>query len=345
MTDIKSPIRSEVDFDRSGKHVGFLRLPHSVHRSAYGWIPLPVASIKNKTGPTVLVMAGNHGDEYEGQVIVSRLIDDLTHEMLTGQIIFLPMANFPACDAGSRTSPLDNGNLNRSFPGNPAGTPTEVIAHYIEKVLLPKVQYVVDLHSGGSSLLYDGANMLALEPRDASEGKRVLGLLAAFGLPKAVLHPPNPVTISSAARRQGSISIVTELAGAGMIASDVLNVALQGLLHFLGHVGVLHGALVPAAPPSRPKIMRIDPSIHYVYSRQEGLFEPLVGLGASVTSGQLAARIHFPESPLRPPELVYFEGAGQVICKRVPAKAIRGDCLFQLADHVPVTQNDEPMLT
>lgn len=28
--------------------------------------------------------------------------------------------------AGTRTSPIDDGNLNRSFPGNPDGTPTRV---------------------------------------------------------------------------------------------------------------------------------------------------------------------------------------------------------------------------
>jgi predicted deacylase len=39
-----------------------------VHRSAYGWIPIPVACVKNGAGPRILLMAGNHGDEYEGQV-------------------------------------------------------------------------------------------------------------------------------------------------------------------------------------------------------------------------------------------------------------------------------------
>ena len=66
MTKPSSRISSEIPFDQEGKHVGFLRLPHSIHRSAYGWIPIPVASIKNGKGPIVLLMAGNHGDEYEG---------------------------------------------------------------------------------------------------------------------------------------------------------------------------------------------------------------------------------------------------------------------------------------
>ena len=62
MTTSTSRISSEIDFDRDGKQIGFLRLPHSVHRSAYGWIPIPIACIRNGDGPRVLLMAGNHGD-------------------------------------------------------------------------------------------------------------------------------------------------------------------------------------------------------------------------------------------------------------------------------------------
>ena len=86
----------EVDLSADGKHCGYIQLPHSVHRSAYGWIPIPIASIRNGAGPSVLLMAGNHGDEYEGQVLLCNLIRELTPEQVAGQVIILPMANFPA---------------------------------------------------------------------------------------------------------------------------------------------------------------------------------------------------------------------------------------------------------
>ena len=66
MQKATSRISTDIDFNRDGKQTGFLRLPHSVHRSAYGWIPIPVACLRNGKGPRVLLMAGNHGDEYEG---------------------------------------------------------------------------------------------------------------------------------------------------------------------------------------------------------------------------------------------------------------------------------------
>ena len=43
MPNAKSRLSPDIDLDGDGKQTGFLRLPHSVHRSAYGWIPIPIA--------------------------------------------------------------------------------------------------------------------------------------------------------------------------------------------------------------------------------------------------------------------------------------------------------------
>ena len=39
MARSQSRLAAEIDFERNGKQHGFIRLPYSVHRSAYGWIP------------------------------------------------------------------------------------------------------------------------------------------------------------------------------------------------------------------------------------------------------------------------------------------------------------------
>ena len=104
-----------------GKATGFVRVPHSVHRSAYGWIPIPIVRIKNGDGPNVLMQAGNHGDEWEGQIGLGNLIRSLEPKDIKGRLVILPSANFPAAMAGQRTSPIDDGNLNRSFPGDRRG--------------------------------------------------------------------------------------------------------------------------------------------------------------------------------------------------------------------------------
>ena len=98
MSKPASRISSEISFDQDGKQLGFLRLPHSVHRSAYGWIPIPIACIKNGAGPTVLLMAGNHGDEYEGQVGLSTLIRMIDVSDVQGRIIFFTVCKFSRRD-------------------------------------------------------------------------------------------------------------------------------------------------------------------------------------------------------------------------------------------------------
>ena len=80
MQDKPSKLTTTLNFEQDGKQVGYVRLPHSVHRSAYGWLPVPVACIRNGGGPTVLLMAGTHGDEYEGPLALydlARTLDPL----------------------------------------------------------------------------------------------------------------------------------------------------------------------------------------------------------------------------------------------------------------------------
>ena len=101
---------------------GFLRLPYSRDNSAWGSVMIPVAVIRNGDGPTALLTGGNHGDEYEGPLALFELARTLDPAEVRGTVIIVPALNYPAFRAGTRTSPIDGGNLNRSFPGRPDGT-------------------------------------------------------------------------------------------------------------------------------------------------------------------------------------------------------------------------------
>ena len=67
-------------------------------------------------------------------------------------MIIVPAFNFPAFKAGTRTSPIDQGNLNRLFPVTADGSITEKIADYFQRYLLPMADFVLDFHSGGRTL-------------------------------------------------------------------------------------------------------------------------------------------------------------------------------------------------
>ncbi|TVM04890.1 MAG: N-alpha-acetyl diaminobutyric acid deacetylase DoeB, partial [Halomonas sp.] len=181
-----SPISATVDFDAEGVQHGFLKLPISTDESAWGAVMIPVTVVKNGDGPTALLTGGNHGDEYEGITSLLKLSSSLQPEDVAGRVIIVPCMNTPAVMAGKRTSGLDGGNLNRSFPGNPDGGVTEQIADYFTRVLVPMSDVVLDLHSGGRTLdiLPFGASHVL---DDKGQQQAALEGAKAFGAPYAMV--------------------------------------------------------------------------------------------------------------------------------------------------------------
>lgn len=333
MTD--SLITSAIDFDTEGKQTGFLRLPHSTHESAYGWLPIPVAQVKNGTGPTILIMAGNHGDEYEGQIAVTRLIRELEVDAIRGRILLMPMVNLPAATAGQRCSPIDGGNLNRSFPGDARGTPTQMIAHYLESVLLPLCDYAVDLHSGGTSLVYP-ATLLRGPARNPEEEAGLALLSAAFDLPYAWVFTggggrnSTARTAMGAANRAGVINVMAELGGGGTVDRAILADTERGLRRILHAIGCL-----PEYSPDAQRGTRALNALGSVYAYDSGLYEPRKEIGDPVATDEVIGVIHNPATPWAKPVEITSPHEGLVLAKRHLAQVRRGDALAQIAQDVP----------
>jgi predicted deacylase len=118
----QSTIHAGIDYECYGKQVGNLFLPQSPHEDAWGAIAIPIAVLRNGSGPTVLITGGNHGDEYEGPIAIARLIRELDPGAVQGRLILLPQLNLPAL-AGRRISPVDGKNFNRPRAARMPGTP------------------------------------------------------------------------------------------------------------------------------------------------------------------------------------------------------------------------------
>jgi uncharacterized protein len=331
----RSRIVAEVDFAKDGRQQGFLRLFHSVHSSAYGFIPIPIVVLKNGDGPTALFVSGNHGDEYEGQVALCNLAKSLDPARIQGRVIILPAANFAAAMAGRRTSPIDEGNLNRLFPGDPDGTVTQQIAYYIEHELVPMADLLCDLHSGGSSLMYVPSALFGGWRRDGSSAAGVAAL-KAFASPIAYVAEANQGgdrTLSGGAARQGVVCLGTEAGGSGHVTRAALRMVERGVNNLLVHLGILpeSARIVPDEPT---RLLEVGGADYFVYAPENGLYEPLVELGDMVREGQPAARMHFPETPWATPATAHFARDGFVLCKRMPGRTMRGDCLFHLGTDI-----------
>ena len=326
-------LSTRVPFDVDGRHFGDLRLVHSDNRYAAGYIPIPLAVLRNGEGPTLLLTGGTHGDEYEGTAAILRLAHDQDLAGLRGRIIALPALNAPAFHAQTRVSPIDDVNLNRVFPGRRGGSPTEMIAHCVEHVLIPVCDAVIDLHSGGKASFYV-PSVLVNRPPDADLFRRNLALARVFGaeLLWVLGGGLQAGSVNGAAARQNVAMVATELGGGGTVSPEALRVGVNGIRRVMLHLGMLEGAVeAPALPPS---VEAFDGAA--VYAPTAGVFEPCFGPGQVVSAGTPAGRLYpLPDLERAPVELV-FPDAGIVIARVHRGLVERGEKLAFVGREVDV---------
>ncbi len=332
-------IHSTVDFARPGKQQGTLCIPYSYNLGGWANLLVPIAVVNNGPGPTALVMAGNHGDEYPGQVAILRLTRELDArpEQVRGRVILIPALNMPAAKAATRLSPLDGKNLNRSFPGKADGTPTEMIAHYLTTVLFPLADVVIDMHTGGRSVdFYPCAHMHLVEDRE--QRRQMAAGTLAWNSDFAFLYTDIAGTglLPVEAERQGKIVITTEMGGGEPVSAAVHRLTQSGLRNVLVHFGLLDGKKITRAelnlPPTR-WVQSLDRE-DYRFAPESGIYETLLPLGNEVERGQPVGSIHFLERPDREPTPILANTAGVLLATRGPSLVAQGDCVACIAHDV-----------
>ena len=323
-----SPITATMDFERDGVQHGFLKLPHSHDGSAWGSIMIPLTVARRGEGPTALLTGGNHGDEYEGPVALFDLARTIGEEDFAGRVIIVPAMNYPAFRAAKRTSPIDGGNLNRAFPGDPSGTATEKIADYFQRILLPMADYVVDFHSGGKSLSFVpfcAAHVL----EDKAHQERCVAAMRAFNAPYSLmlLEIDSAGMYDTAAEAMAKVFISTELGGGGTAGVQTVAIAKRGLRNVLKHAGILDGAL------DRRETTGLDmpDGRCFVTSETSGLLELCVELGEPVSAGQVVARVHDIDRTGRQPTDYCSALDGILIGRHFPGLVAMGDVIGVVA--------------
>lgn len=114
-------------------------------------IPEIISVTSQHDGPTVAILAGIHGDEYEGVIAALSLARELPGELLSGTVKIVSPAHPAAWQSCSRISPIDDANLARVFPGYQNGSATEQVAHVITEQVIKHADVLIDLHSAGTN--------------------------------------------------------------------------------------------------------------------------------------------------------------------------------------------------
>ncbi|AKE59401.1 deacylase [Citrobacter amalonaticus Y19] len=327
----KNPISSTIDFAADGVHHGYLKLPYSCDSSAWGAIMIPVTVIKNGNGRTALLTGANHGDEYEGPVALSKLTSTINVADVHGRIIIVPFMNTPAFMAGTRTSPIDHGNMNRSFPGAPDGTVTQKIADYFQRTLLPLSDIVVDIHSGGKTLdfLPFAASHILQNKVLQQETEQ---LVAAFSAPYSVqmLELDSVGMFDTAVEAAGKLFVTTELGGGGSSSAKSIAIAERGVTNVLIRAGILDGEL----QLSTSICLTQQNSDCFITCEHDGLFEICYDLGAMVNKGDIVARVHdMKRTGVKPTEYA-AKCSGIVTARHFPGVIHSGDNMLVISEVV-----------
>ncbi len=246
---------------------------------------VPILLVRGKSpGKTLVVTAAVHGDEYEGVRALLEVAREVDPAAMSGDLIAVPVANPPAFWNGTRNSPLDGANLARTFPGDPAGTPSQRLAWELGHRVIARADFYADLHSGGVKW-----RMPSMAGYDASDPRSEAGALA-FGAEIVWGHPDiAPGRTVSFAKSRGIPFLYTEARGAGRIAADDLAMMKRGVINLLRRLAIL-----PGEPERLPLRMRLHGEGNIergINAPRRGFLIPEVDLLDRVEQGQLLGRL------------------------------------------------------
>jgi uncharacterized protein len=253
----------------------------------HGAFSIPYLDIQGSgTGPHLTVIAGVHGTEYTSIAAAREFAKSLDPAAICGRITVAPLVNLPAFWARTPfVVPLDGKNLNRSFPGDAAGSAAEVLAHHITKTFIEPTDVLLDLHAGD---LPEALQPFALYDESPVE-KTSRELALVYGLGHVVRQTRAARTVggstSAVAADLGKPAITAESGQNGILDRASVERHLTGLVAVAMYLGVLSG-VAPAPAPAREY-----EGWHWLRTPVPGWWEPVVAVGEAVPAGALIGTV------------------------------------------------------
>ena len=196
--------------------------------------------VGEEDGPLIGISASIHGNENCGSQAILDLYRRLKDMRLRGTIRLLPVVNARAMVVNARFSPIDQRDLNREFPGDPAGTFSQQLAAALTREFLGKIDMHIDLHSGTDRPTVDYVYLLNDE-----------GLSRAFG--SKILYRPDDTkqgtkfsgTTKDVTVERGVPAAVIELGGGIVDQGPYIERIVEGVLNMLRHAGAIDEEATP----------------------------------------------------------------------------------------------------
>jgi N-alpha-acetyl-L-2,4-diaminobutyrate deacetylase len=323
MQPLWSPASLSIPLDRPGRTLGHIVVPLAGLSEV---LRIPIAVFNGGPGKTVLMTGAVHGDEYDGPITLSNLVRTLDPGRVHGRLIVIPFLNQTAVRAGQRVSPLDRLDLNRSFPGDPRGTPSQVLAHWVATTLVPLADVVIDSHTGGTFTSW--IPLVMMHPvADPGQYERMLSLIRAMRPPLGIVlnETDKPGMFDTFVEQQGKVFVCAEWGG-GTLTQETLAVAgvcLRNALRFLDMMdGEPENPVWPAFPT--PRLMQAPDLEWAVAAGRDGVYEPVVELGREVAEGEVVGYLHPIDDLSIPPEPIKAPVSGTLFFRPASSRVEPG---------------------
>ncbi len=266
-------------------------------------------------GPTVLMIAGLHGDEINGIEILRRFTA-VADRLLSGNVVVIPILNVYGFINFSRAVP-DGKDVNRSFPGSTRGSLASRVAHMLTKKVLPLADYVVDFHTGSENRY--NYPQLRINPRDPQT--RLLA--EAFGSPFILLNVPPNGSLRRVCRDVEKPVLVYEAGEALRFDDLAIEEGLRGLDRLLMSLGMVAQSKLGA-----PRQIAIGKS-SWIRAPQAGIFHCLKKAGNYVHRDEPLGQVYDPYGG-REHTLVTTARSGYLLSHNNTPVVYKGDALFHI---------------
>jgi predicted deacylase len=270
-----------------------------------------------KAGPVMFVSAAVHGDELNGVEVIRRLLRRTALRSLRGTLLAVPIVNVHGFLEQSRYLP-DRRDLNRSFPGSPAGSIASRLASTFMREVVLKSNLGIDLHTGA----VDRANLPQV--RAHLDDAETQAIARAFGAPVIVNAGLRDGSLRASAAEHGIPTIVYEAGEALRFDEFCIEAGVRGILRVMRHVGML-----PAAKATRARSSVVASLTRWVRAPASGIVTGKAALGSRVQEGQRLALVSDPLGNREEEVVSPFDGI--VIGRSNLPLAHEGDAVFHIA--------------
>jgi predicted deacylase len=317
MIEFKSVSQICIDDLSPGRHRFAVRLETGM-ASGPSYVPVQVL-VGSSPRPCLALVAGVHGDEYEGILALHEIARESDSEQLDGALLVIPVANRFAFAAGQRTTPQDGCDLNRVFPGCREGSLSERLAALLCKDLLSQADAVFTLHGATSTgLLSPWIEFLDVP---ALVGRASFEMAQASGFRDLMALDERPGRLLRAMGDAGVPLIEGEVGGRGATRHENVSFYKERVRAVAHHLGVMSAsqALEPqAGHEPQPNIWRLGPS---VTAPAAGVFLRQVSLRQAVRQGERLGKIVGLEGETTATVLAPVDGVVGGYCDHVGVQA------------------------